>query len=74
MDSTSDVAISVRGCDATLAVAGEEPMEMAPGESVAFRRLSDGELLRDDLQDHDPVLRHAPDCDACRETSATYHV
>jgi len=58
----------IDGLQTALTVAGQEPVQLPLRQPVLLGRFGHGELLRDDLQDHDPVFRHASDCDLCRET------
>lgn len=55
--------LRIDGLDTALPVTGQESMQLPPRQPVLLGRFGDGELLRDDLQDHDPMLGHASDCD-----------
>ena len=55
-------------------VAGEQPVQVSAGDSVFRSCIGDGELFGNNFQDHDPMLRHATDCDVCRDSGETYHL
>lgn len=48
-------------------------MKLASRDPVLLSRRRDSELLREDLQNDELVLGHAPDGDACRDSSVTHH-
>jgi hypothetical protein len=58
--------------ESTRPISGQEPIEVHSADPVLDRSLAHTELLRDDLQDHDPMLRHARDCHLCRDSCVTY--
>ena len=60
--------------EAALAVAAQEAVQMLAAEAVLGRGGGDGQLVRDDLEDGDPVLRHATDCRPCPDSPVAYHL
>ena len=64
----------LEGLEAALAVAAEQALEMLTTEPVLGRGGGHGQLCGDDLQDGDPMLRHAPDCHACPDSPVAYHL
>lgn len=66
--------LRIDGLEPALSIPGQQPVQMSAGDPVLDRRLRDGELAGDDLQNNDTMLRHPRDCDLCRNSSATYHL
>ena len=60
--------------ESTLSVAAQETLEMLPTEPVLGGGRGDGRLIRDDLEDGHPVLRHALDCHVCLDSPVAYQV
>jgi hypothetical protein len=60
--------------EAALTVAAEQALEMLSTEPVLGCGGGDGQLLRDDLEDGHPVLRHATDCRLCPDSPVAYHL
>jgi len=56
--------LRIDGVETVLAVACEQPVQLSPRQPVLLGRFGHGELPSDDLQDHNPVLRHASNCDS----------
>ena len=64
----------LEGVEPALTVAAEQALEMLTAEPVRGRGGGDGQLPGDDLEDGDPMLRHAPDCHACPDSPVAYHL
>ena len=64
----------LEGVEPTVAVAADQARELLSADPVRGRRGSDGQLLGDDLEDGHPMLRHASDCHACRDSSDSHHL
>ena len=60
--------------EAALTVAAEQALEMLSTEPELGCGGGDGRLLRDDLEDGHPVLRHATDCRLCPDSPVAYHL
>ena len=62
------------GLEAAFAIPTQEPVQVPAADAGLGCGSGDGRLVRDDLQDGDPMLRHAPDCHRCPDSAVTYHV
>jgi hypothetical protein len=64
----------LQGLEAAVPVPAEQAVQVLPAHPVRGRGGGDGQLLRDDLEDGHTVLRHAPDCRACPDSSDAYQL
>ena len=62
------------GFQTAVPVPAQQAVQMLPADPVFDRGGGDGQLLGDDLQDGDSVLRHGSDCRACPDSPVAYQV
>ena len=60
--------------EAALPVWAQDSVQVSPAEAELGGGSGDGQLVRDDLEDGDAVLRHARDCHACPDSPVTYQL
>ena len=64
----------LKSLEPALPIALEQALQVLAAHPRFGRSGRDRQLLGDDLEDGDPVLRHGSDCHACRDSPVAYHL